>query len=77
MAARRPYPQFQASGLPFMSVSPLDLSSLSLPVLALIGAVAGFFVGSIPTGVIVARLWGGVDLTKVGAYRYACVRYVS
>jgi glycerol-3-phosphate acyltransferase PlsY len=29
----------------------------------------GYLLGAIPTGVVVARLWGGVDLTAVGSKR--------
>ena len=29
----------------------------------------GYLIGAIPTGVVVARLWGGVDLTSVGSKR--------
>lgn len=29
----------------------------------------GYLLGSVPTGVVVARLWGGVDLTSIGSKR--------
>lgn len=34
-----------------------------------LAALLGYLIGSIPTGALVARLYGGVDLTKVGSKR--------
>ena len=40
---------------------------MSDPVLAIVVLVAAYFVGAIPSGVIVGRLWRGVDIRSYGS----------
>ena len=40
---------------------------MSDPVTAIIALLAAYFVGAIPTGVIVGRLWRGVDIRSYGS----------
>ena len=50
----------------FYNCTDLDLMERVL-LDSLIAAIVGYLFGAVPTGAVVARLWGGVDLTKVGS----------
>lgn len=40
-----------------------------MPLTLLLSVLLGYLVGSVPTGALVARAWGGPDLTQVGSGR--------